>query len=29
MTHVRGKSALDARQLSDAELEGRELVHEP
>ena len=28
MTHVRGKSALDARQLSDAELEGRELVHE-
>ena len=28
MTHVRGKSAIDAKQLSDAELEGRELVHE-
>jgi len=28
MTHVRGKSALDARQLSDAEVAGRELVQE-
>ena len=28
MTHVRGKSAINARDLSDAEVEGRELVHE-
>lgn len=28
MTHVRGKSGIDARQLSDAEVEGRKLVQE-
>ncbi len=28
MTHIRGKSALDPRQLSEAELEGRERVNE-
>ncbi len=27
MTHIRGKSGIDAQELSDAEIEGRELVH--